>query len=84
MIDTVKLGGEPFTTHVAQGDRVEAGQLLIEADLDAIRAAGYDLTTPVIVTNADRFTVAVTGTGAITTGEPLADLTQKELAHGAS
>ncbi|MFB2583106.1 beta-glucoside-specific PTS transporter subunit IIABC [Herbiconiux sp. P15] len=83
-IDTVKLNGAPFTTHVAQGDRVEAGQLVIEADLDAIRAAGYDLTTPVIVTNADRFAVAVSGAGAITTGEPLADITEKELTHGAS
>jgi PTS system beta-glucosides-specific IIC component len=81
-IDTVKLNGAPFTVHVAQGDRVEAGQLVIEADLDAIRDAGYDLTTPVVVTNSDRFTVEVPAAGDITTGEPFATITEKELTGG--
>ncbi len=68
--------------HVAQGDRVEAGQLVIEADLDAIRVAGYDLTTPVVVTNSDRFTVEVPAAGDITTGEPFATIKEKELTGG--
>ena len=50
-LDTVRLNGEHFTSHVAKGDRVASGQLMITADLDAIRAAGYDTTTPVVVTN---------------------------------
>ncbi|PPF87569.1 PTS beta-glucoside transporter subunit EIIBCA [Pseudoclavibacter sp. RFBJ3] len=50
-MDTVALDGAPFTTHVAQGDRVEAGQHVIDADLTAIAAAGLDTITPVVVVN---------------------------------
>lgn len=49
--DTVQLDGQHFTAHVAKGDTVTAGQTLIEFDREAILAAGYDLTTPVVVTN---------------------------------
>ncbi len=51
-LDTVNLGGKHFTAHVAQGDKVKRGQLLLEFDGEAIKAAGYDTTTPVLVTNA--------------------------------
>ena len=54
-IDTVELYGSPFVVHVAQGDHVRAGQLLVDVDLDAIRAAGKDTVTPVIVTNQHEF-----------------------------
>lgn len=50
-VDTVKLQGQHFTAHAAQGERVEAGRLLLEFDAAAITAAGYSLVTPVIVTN---------------------------------
>lgn len=62
-LDTVKLDGGPFVAHVAQGDRVAQGQLVLEADLDAIRASGFDTITPVVVLNGDRYDVtdAVTG-----------------------
>jgi beta-glucoside PTS system EIICBA component len=50
-MDTVKLNGEFFASHIKQGDRVEQGQLLIEFDIDKIKKAGYSVTTPVIVTN---------------------------------
>lgn len=50
-IDTVKLDGEFFSTYIQEGDRVKAGQLLLEFDLEQIRAAGYHTVTPVIVTN---------------------------------
>ena len=56
-IDTVTLDGGPFEAHVAQGDRVRAGQLLVEADLDAIRAAGLSPVTPVVITNGDDYEV---------------------------
>lgn len=49
-IDTVSLRGEGFISHIATGDEVQAGQTLIEFDLEAIRAAGYRTITPVIVT----------------------------------
>ena len=51
-VDTVKLEGKHFTSHVAQGDTVKKGQLLLEFDPDAVRAEGYETTTPVLVTNA--------------------------------
>jgi PTS system sucrose-specific IIC component len=54
-IDTVELNGAPFVAHVAAGDTVKAGQLLIEADLAAIKAAGKPATTMVIITNSDDF-----------------------------
>ena len=64
-VDTVKLGGMHFTAHVAQGDTVKKGQLLIEFDPVAIRAAGYETTTPILVTNAaDYGTITLASDGA--------------------
>lgn len=54
-LDTVKLNGKHFTIHVEEGQRVKQGDLLLEADLEAVRAAGYDTTTPVVICNADAF-----------------------------
>ena len=52
-LDTVSLEGKPFTVHVAEGQKVAAGDLLVTADLDAIRAAGRETSTIVVFTNAD-------------------------------
>ena len=52
-LDTVSLEGKPFTVHVAEGQKVAAGDLLVTADLDAIRAAGRETSTVVVFTNAD-------------------------------
>lgn len=54
-LDTVELKGKYFDAHVKQGDTVSRGDLLMKADLDAIKAAGYDVTTPLIVTNTKDF-----------------------------
>lgn len=54
-IDTVRLGGKGFQVLVAQGERVEAGDRLATVDLDAVRAAGYDPTSIVVVTNTKAF-----------------------------
>ncbi|MGN0383410.1 MAG: glucose PTS transporter subunit IIA [Eubacterium sp.] len=54
-IDTVNLNGEFFTPHVESGDTVETGDLLIEFDIEKITNAGYDITTPVIITNSDNY-----------------------------
>lgn len=54
-LETVGLNGAPFTIHVADGDQVKKGQLLFEADLDAIQAAGLPIITPVVVCNSDDF-----------------------------
>ncbi|VYT79367.1 biotin/lipoyl-binding protein [Clostridium tertium] len=54
-IDTVKLEGKYFKAHIKQGDVVKAGDLLIEFDKEAIKNAGYDITTAVIVTNTANY-----------------------------
>ena len=54
-VDTVKLDGKGFTKKVSDGDKIHEGDVLIEADLDTIKAAGYPATTMVILTNADQY-----------------------------
>ena len=54
-INTVELNGAHYTAHVASGEPVKKGQLLLEFDIPAIEKAGYDITTPVIVTNTDDY-----------------------------
>ena len=54
-IDTIKLGGKHFTPHVEEGQEVKKGELLISFDMDAIKAAGYPLTTPMAVCNTDDY-----------------------------
>ncbi|HWO78485.1 MAG TPA: PTS beta-glucoside transporter subunit IIBCA [Bacillus sp. (in: firmicutes)] len=55
-IDTVQLDGQFFTSHVQQGDRVAVGDLLLEFDIDKIKEAGYQVVTPIIVTNSSSYT----------------------------
>ncbi|MDR3767440.1 MAG: glucose PTS transporter subunit IIA, partial [Butyricicoccus sp.] len=52
-LETVGLGGKPFTAHIKTGDTFKKGDLLLEFDIDAIRAAGCEIQTPIIVTNAE-------------------------------
>ena len=54
-MDTVQLEGKCFTPKVAQGDKIKAGQLLLEFDINGIKEAGFPVTTPVIVTNSDNY-----------------------------
>ncbi|VUW91923.1 PTS system beta-glucoside-specific EIIBCA component [Streptococcus constellatus] len=71
-MDTVALEGEGFTAHVTQGSKVKAGQLLLSFDMDAIKKAGYPVTTPVIVTNtADYKTVETLANGDVQLGDAL-------------
>ncbi|WP_426354045.1 PTS sugar transporter subunit IIA [Exiguobacterium sp. R-39] len=58
-LDTVNLKGEGFTAHVQSGDKVKAGDVLVEFDLDFIRANAPSTITPIIVTNHDQFTLSV-------------------------
>ena len=62
-IDTVKMDGKGFTKKVSDGDKVHAGDVLVEADLNAIKNAGYQTTTMMILTNTDDF-------GNVTKAEP--------------
>lgn len=50
-LETVSLNGKPFTAHVKSGDKIEKGQLLLEFNIDEIKAAGYPTITPVLVAN---------------------------------
>lgn len=54
-LDTVKLNGKCFSTHVKAGDKVKAGDLLVEFDIEKIKEAGYPTVTPVIITNTDSY-----------------------------
>ena len=54
-IDTVNLDGKHYTGHVEEGQRVKAGDLLLEFDIAAIEKEGYKTITPVIVTNSDDY-----------------------------
>ena len=54
-MNTVQLNGKYFTSHVKNGDHVKKGQLLVSFDMEKVKAAGYDVTTPLIVTNSDDY-----------------------------
>ena len=79
-VDTVKLGGKGFTKKVSDGQQVRAGDVLIEADLDTIRAEGYPAATMVILTNADEYSeVEKAAPGAVGTDDPV--MTLKKQSH---
>ena len=72
-LDTVSLEGKPFEVKVSEGQTVAAGDLLVEADLDAIRAAGRETSTIVVFTNADAIkSVKVEHTGKLAANAPVA------------
>ncbi|MCD1277054.1 hypothetical protein FOA32_000915 [Streptococcus sinensis] len=74
-MDTVALEGQGFTAHVTQGSKVKKGQLLLSFDIEAIKEAGYPVTTPIIVTNtADYVKVDVVAEGQIEVGTQLLEL----------
>lgn len=74
-LDTVALEGEGFTVHVVAGARVEAGQPLIDFDLDLLARRARSAIIPIVVTNPDAFQVAWRATGCeVRAGEPLMDL----------
>lgn len=74
-IDTVKLGGKHFTYLVKEGDKVKKGQPLIRFELDAIKAEGYPVTTPLIVCNTDEYaSVTPKASGTVKQGDALLEL----------
>ncbi|AIA69559.1 PTS system, beta-glucoside-specific IIabc component [Pectobacterium atrosepticum SCRI1043] len=76
-INTVQLEGQHYQMHVAEGDKVKKGQLLLEFDLEAIQKAGYDTVTPMVITNAEEYRVFSLGAAR----QPQAGETIIVLAH---
>lgn len=66
-INTVELGGKFYTSHVKEGDRVRTGQVMLTFDMEKIKEAGYDVTTPMIITNSDDYQgINILKTGNVT------------------
>ncbi|MED1017224.1 beta-glucoside-specific PTS transporter subunit IIABC [Bacillus atrophaeus] len=71
-LDTVQLDGRHFDVLVKEGDKVSPGDPLVSFDIEKIKAAGYDVITPVIITNTDQYAVtAVKESGTVKTNEAL-------------
>ncbi len=74
-MDTVKLDGDGFTPKKQQGDKVKKGELLLEFDIEKIKEAGLETTTPVIITNSDDYSdVAVTEPKTVNPGDEIVNL----------
>lgn len=74
-MDTVQLEGKGFTSHVEQDQEVKKGQLLMEFDVDGITSQGYDVTTPVVVTNSKDYNgVTIENDGQVNVGDNLINL----------
>ena len=77
-INTVELGGKHYTTHIKEGDKVKKGQVLVTFDMEQIKAAGYDVTTPLIVTNSDDYReIKVLREGAVTPEDQVLEIVRE-------
>ena len=68
-IDTVKLEGQYYTIHGKQGSSVKKGDLIIEVDIEAVKNAGYDVITPVVVSNFSKFSNLEKKSGMVEAGD---------------
>ena len=74
-MDTVKLNGEHFTSHIEEGQKIKKGDLLLEFNIEGIKKAGYPVVTPVIVTNSDDYKeVASADASSVNVGDSLIDV----------
>ena len=62
-LDTVELNGKYYQTYKEIGDQVKAGDVLLEFDLEEITKAGYDVTTPIVITNLGDYKITKCLTG---------------------
>lgn len=71
-LDTVKLNGKHFDIIAREGQKVKAGELLITADLEQIKAEGYDIITPVVICNSDEYSGILPETDrTVSRGDPI-------------
>lgn len=77
-LDTVKLDGKYYNVKVSNGQTVKTGDNLIEFNINKIKSEGYELTTPVIVINGDKYSIANSKTGPVKAGEILFDAIKME------
>lgn len=71
-LDTVKLKGKHFTIHAEEGQQVKKGELLLEADLEAVSAAGYDTATPIVICNFEIFEkIEISGAKEVSVGDEI-------------
>ncbi|MCO6561082.1 MAG: PTS glucose transporter subunit IIA [Gilliamella sp.] len=79
-IDTVKLDGQHFEAHVEAGSKVKKGDLLVSFDIEAIKQAGFEVTTPIIITNSDSYQdiQCIFEQDNIQSGEALLELSQNK------
>ena len=75
-IDTVKLNGKNFTIHAKQGQEVNKGDLIIEVDINAVKEAGFDIITPMVISNPGMFNDLEKKGGHVTAGDPAIVLTK--------
>lgn len=77
-LDTVVLKGEHFIAHTQTGAKVKKGDLLLEVDLEQVKAAGYDVVTPIIICNTSDYEAveAVTG-NVVAPGDVILEITKK-------
>lgn len=75
--DTVELNGQGFTAHVKEGDNVKCGDLLIEFDINGLKQKNIVLTTPVVVTNSDDYSIEKVVVDEISSGEKLLTLNKQ-------
>ena len=74
-LETVSLEGKPFTVHVENGQKVKKGDLMIEVDLEAVKAAGLNTITPVLICNTDDYPTFITNVGkAVTNADAVIEL----------
>ena len=74
-LDTVQLNGQYFTTHMQEGARVNVGDKIVSFDMEAIKGQGYDVITPVIITNTNEYAdITAVKSGKVKKGEALLDL----------
>ena len=76
-MDTVELGGKHFDLLVESGTRVRAGQELIRFAREAIANEGYELATPMVITNSQEYHISVVAKGRVMPGDPLLKLTRR-------